>query len=90
MKRSLGMKQLSGLLSISVICLSHIRCQKLSKISAKFHCLYRKSGSLSKNMMSDFAPEVAKYTKSSPKPKIAQNSVQGYCLALLLLTNPGL
>ena len=34
-------------------------------------------------MMSDFAPEVAKYSKSSPNPKLAQNSVQVYCLALL-------
>jgi len=33
--------------------------------------------------MSDFAPEVPKYPKSSPKPKIAKNSVRAYYLALL-------
>ena len=33
-------------------------------------------------MMSDFAQ---KYPKSSPNPKIAQNSVQDYCLTLLAM-----
>jgi len=44
--------------------LSRVRSRKLSEIRAKFHHLYRKSGSLSKNMTSHFAPDVAKYTKS--------------------------
>jgi len=39
------------------VCLSHIRSQILSEIGVK-------SGSQSKNMTSDFAPEVAKYPKS--------------------------
>jgi len=34
-------------------------------------------------MTSDFAQEVAKYPpKVDPNPKIAQNSVRAYCLAL--------
>jgi len=37
----------------------------------KFRHLYRKSGSLSEIMMSDYAPEVAKYPKSSPFWKCA-------------------
>jgi len=32
------------------------------------------------NMISDFAPEVAKYPKSSPKYPNTQNSVWAYCL----------
>jgi len=31
-------------------------------------------------MMSDFAPELAKYPTSSPNPKIAKNSERVYCL----------
>jgi len=36
-------------------------------------------------MTSDFTPEFAKYPKSSPKPKIAQNSVRSHCLAPLAM-----
>ena len=43
------------------VCLSHVRSRKLREIGAKFCCLYRKSGSPSKNKTSDFALEVAKY-----------------------------
>jgi len=67
------------------ICLCCIRSRKLSEIGAKFCHLYRTSGSLSKNIMSYFALEVAKYPKSSPNPKIAQNSVRVYCLAPLVM-----
>ena len=67
------------------LCLSCIRSQKLSKISAKFCRLHRKLGLPSKNMMSYFAPEVAKYSKRSPKPKIVQNSVRACCLAALAM-----
>jgi len=42
-------------------------------MGAKFHHLYRKLGSPSKNMMSDSALEVAKYPKTSPKPQNSQN-----------------
>jgi len=51
------------------VCLSCIRSRKLSELDTKFCCLYRKLRSPSKNMTSDFAPEVAKYPKSSPKPQ---------------------
>ena len=34
-------------------------------------------------MTSDFAPELAKYPKGAANPKIVQNSVPAYCLALL-------
>jgi len=51
---------LSSVVCLSSICLSRIRSWNLSEIHAKFCHLYRKSGSPSKNMMSDFAPEVAK------------------------------
>ena len=53
---------------LSSVCLSRVRSRKLSEIDAKFRRLYRKSVSLSKNMTSSFAWEVAKYPKSSPKP----------------------
>ena len=36
-------------------------------------------------MTSGFAPEVAKYRKSSPNPKMAQNSVRACCLAPLAM-----
>ena len=49
-------------------CLSHVRSRKLSETGAKFHPFYRKLGSPSKNLMSDFAVEVAKNPKSSLKP----------------------
>jgi len=57
----------------SVICLLsvHIISRKLNEISAKRRHLYKKSGSPSKSMMSDFASEVAKYPKSSPKPQLS-------------------
>jgi len=61
----------------SVVCLSRVRSPKLRKILAKFRHPYRKSGSPSKNMTSHFALEVAS------NPKIVQNSVRAYCLALL-------
>jgi len=53
--------------NLSVVCLSRVRSRKLSKIDAKFRNIYRKSGSPTQNMTSDFTPEVAKYPKSSPK-----------------------
>ena len=53
--------------SVSDVCLSRVRYRILSEIGATFRRLYRKSGSPSKNMTSDFALEVAKYPKSSPK-----------------------
>jgi len=46
----------------SVVCLSRARSRKLREIRAKFRRLYRKAGS-------SFARELAKYPKSSPKPK---------------------
>jgi len=61
---------------LSSVCLSRVRCRKLSEIGAKFCRLYRKSGSPSKNMTSDFAREVAKYPKSR-----AVGSVRAYCFA---------
>jgi len=45
----------------------------LSKVGAKFRHPNRKSGSPSKNMTSDFAPEVAKYPQNPQKTQIAQN-----------------
>jgi len=56
----------------------------LSEIGAKFRHLYRTSGLLSKNMTSDFAPELAKYLTSSPIP---QNfwRVRTDCFALLAI-----
>jgi len=42
-----------------------VKSWKLSEIGTKFRHLCRKSGSPSKNMTSDFEPEVAKYPKSS-------------------------
>ena len=56
------------LLHLSSVCLSRIRSRKLSETGARFCHLYRKLESLSKNMTSDFAPEVAKYPKNSSKP----------------------
>jgi len=67
---------------LSFVCVSSIISRKLSEISAKFRHRCRISGSPSKNMTSDFAPEVAKCLKSSPKP---QNSVRAYCLAPLAM-----
>jgi len=42
-------------------------------MGAKFRRLYKKPGSESKNMTSDFVPEVAKYPPKPQKPQIAQN-----------------
>jgi len=68
----------------SVFCLSCIRPRKLREIGAKFRCLYRKSGSPSKNMTSDLAPEVDKYPKSSPNPHNF-GSVRAYCFASIAM-----
>ena len=64
-KCKIYMKWLSCLLSSVClsVCLSCVRSRKLSEIGAKFRYFYRKSGSPSKNMTSDFLPEVAKYRK---------------------------
>ena len=70
----------------SVCCLSVCPASDLrnyARYKRNLPPLYRKSGSPSKNMTSDFAPELAKQPKGSPKPKIVQNSVRAYCLALL-------
>jgi len=65
---------------LSSVCLSRVRSQKLSEIGAKFRHLYRKSGSPSKNVTSDFEPEVDK------NPKIAKmGSVRDYCFAQLAM-----
>jgi len=45
---------------LSSVCLSRVRSRILSETDAKFRRLYRKSGSPSKTMTSDFAPEVSK------------------------------
>jgi len=42
------------------VCLSRVRSRKLRDIRAKFYYPYEKSGLESKNMTSDFAPEMAK------------------------------
>jgi len=52
-----------------IVCLSGVRSRKLSQIACEVSLCYRKSWLLSKNMASDFAPELAKYTKCSPKPQ---------------------
>jgi len=49
------------------VCLTCVRSRKLCKIRTKFCHLYKKSWLESKNMTSDFAPELDKYPKSSPK-----------------------
>jgi len=66
----------------SVVCLSHVKSLELCEIRAKFRHLYRKSGSHSKNMTSDFALQVDSPNVAS-NPQIVQNSVRAYCLALL-------
>jgi len=50
-----------------VNCLSGVRSCKLREITRDISLCYRRSWSLSKNLTSDFAPELAKYTKCSPK-----------------------
>jgi len=54
--------RLSSTVCLSV-CLFRIRSRKLREIRAKFHCPYKKSGLESKNVTSDFAPEVARSPK---------------------------
>jgi len=54
---------------LSSVCQSRVRSRKLGEISAKFRHYYRKSGSESKNMTSDFAPDVAKYPQHPKTPK---------------------
>jgi len=49
---------------LSVVCLSHVRSRKLGEIGVNFRHPHRKTRSESKNMMSDFAPEVAKYPQT--------------------------
>jgi len=67
-----------------IACLYRVISQKRSELGAKFRHLYMKLGSESKNMMSDFASEVAKYPqKLATTPKIVQNSVRVYYLFLL-------
>jgi len=50
---------------LSSVCLSRVS----RKLGAKFRRRYRKSWSPSKNMTSDFAPEVAKYPQKSILPQ---------------------
>jgi len=75
----------SVVVCVSSICLSRVRSRKINEIGAKFSHLYRKSGSPSKNITSDFAPEMAKHPKSSPKSQNSANSVQAYCLTPLTM-----
>jgi len=55
---------------LSSVSLSRVRSRKLRTIRAKFRHPYKQLGLESKNIMSDFASEVAKYPKNS---QIAQN-----------------
>ena len=73
------MKRSSRLSSVCRLSLSRVRSRKLGEIGAKFRHLCRKSGS------SDFAPEVAKYPKSSLKLKIAQNSLAPLAMQLVII-----
>jgi len=57
---------------LSSVCLSRVRSRKLSEVGSIFRRFCRISGSPSKNITSDFAPEVAKYPKVAPNPQIAQ------------------
>jgi len=63
------------------VCLSRVRSCKLSEIGAKFYQLYRKSGSASKNMTLDFAPDVAKY--SVPTFCEFDSTSASYCMGRL-------
>ena len=67
------------------VCLSRVRCRKLSQIGAKFHHFCKKSGSPSKNRTSDFAPEILNSQKEATNPQIAQNTGRAYCLAPLAM-----
>ena len=49
--------------------------RKRCEICTQFHRLYRKKGSPSKNMMSDFLLEVAKYPQNHENPQIAKNGI---------------
>ena len=63
----------------SVVRLSRVTSRKLSEIGTKFRHPHRKSGSESKNMSSNFAPEEAKWPQNRPKN---HNSVK-QCAGLL-------
>jgi len=53
-------------------------------MAAKFRHLCRKLGSQSKNLTSDFAPEVSKYTQTPQKTQVAQNGdLDNYCVTLV-------
>jgi len=69
-----------------LIRLTHYKCKSLMfRSSPLLSVVYlsvprhisktKQSGSPSQNMTSDFAPEVTKYPKSSPIPKIVQNNM---------------
>jgi len=72
--------------SQSVVCLSRVRSRKLR---AKFCHPYRKSGSKSKNMTSDFAPEVAKQPILAPNLKIVLSRSVKRCSLFRLFTVTG-
>jgi len=62
--------ELLGSHTVRALCFNRRIChlsvphqKNLSEIGAEIRHIYRKSGSPSKNMMLDFAPEVAKYLK---------------------------
>jgi len=68
------------------VCLSRVRSRKLSEIGTKFRRLHTKLGSPSKNVTSDFAPELGiNAPKVASNPKIDENSVRAYCLAPLVI-----
>jgi len=52
----------------SAVCLSCVRSRKLHKIRTKFLHPYKESASESKNMTSNFASEIAKYSQTPRKP----------------------
>jgi len=64
------------------VCLSRIRSQQLSETGAKFCCLYRKSGSPSKSMMSELATYPKSNSKSQNSPKWGSRLLSE-CLSLL-------
>ena len=59
--------------SLTEVYASVVRSRKISEMGSKFRYFYRKSGSPSKIVTPDFAPEVAKCPKVATNPKIAQN-----------------
>jgi len=68
------------MVAVFVVCVFRIRSCKLSEVGMNFCHLCRKLGSPSKNMMSDFALEVAKYSKII----LPQRQFQ-YCFAPLAI-----